>query len=131
MENITIDENGKLVRDKKEVANIFNDFFVKIVPILGINTEHEFRNATNISHNPTENAIYKHENHPSVIAIKNHMKVTNSSFSFQTVAKENTAKLTTNLDNKLKSMDIPTKLVKEFSCLFSSFVASNVIKCIN
>ena len=27
-------------------------------------------------------------------------------------------------------MDIPTKLVKEFGCLFSSFIASNVNKCI-
>ena len=108
------------LRDEKEVANIFNNFFVKVVPILGINTEHEFLNTTNISHNPIENAFYKYENHPSVIAIKNHMKGTNSSFSFQTVTKENTAKLITNLDNKLKSMDIPTKLVKEFSCLFSS-----------
>ena len=111
MENITLDENGKLVTDEKEVANIFNDFFVKIVSILGINTEHEYLNTTNISHNPIENAIYKYENHPSAIAIKNYMKGTNSSFSFQTVKKENTAKLITNLDNKLKSMDIPTKLV--------------------
>ena len=46
MENITLDKNGKLVRDEKEVTNIFNDFFVKIVPILGINTEHEFLNTT-------------------------------------------------------------------------------------
>ena len=127
MKNIALDENGKLVRDEKEVANIFNKFFVKILPILGINTEHGFLNTTNISHNPIENAVYKYENHPSVIAIKNHMKGTNSLSSFQTVTKENTAKLITNLDNKLKSMDIPTKLVKEFSCLFSSFVASNVI----
>ena len=115
----------------KQYANIFNDFFVKIVPILGINTEHEFLNTTNISHNPIENAIYKYETHPSVIATKNHMKGTDSSFSFQSVAKENTAKLITNLDNKLKSMDIPTELVKKFSCLFSSFIASNVIECIN
>ena len=28
-------------------------------------------------------------------------------------------------------MDIPTKLVKEFGCLFSSFIASNINKCIN
>ena len=28
-------------------------------------------------------------------------------------------------------MDIPTKLVKEFCCLFSNFIASNVNKCIN
>ena len=47
-----------------------------------------------------ENAIYKYENHPSVIAIKNHIKATNSSFSFQTVTKESTAKLIRNLDKK-------------------------------
>ena len=116
------DENGKLIRDEKEVANIFNDFFVNIVPNLGINTKHDVLNTTNISHNPTENVIYKYENHPSVLAIKNHMKGTNSSFSFQTVTKENTAKLTTNIDNKkaAQSIDIPSKLFKEFGCLFSS-----------
>ena len=61
------------------------------------------------------------------------MKGTNSSFFFQTVTKENTAKLTTNLDNKkaAQSMDIRTKLVKEFGWLFSSFIAFNVHKCIN
>ena len=64
--------------------------------------------------------------------MKKHMKGTNSLFSFQTVTKENTAKLKTNLGNKkaVQSTDIPNKLVKEFGCLFSSFIASNVNKCI-
>ena len=88
------------MRDEKEVANIFNEFFLNIVPNLGITTEHEFLNTTNISHNPIENAIYKYENHPTVIAIKNHMKETTFSFSFQTVTKKNTTKLITNLDTK-------------------------------
>ena len=100
VENITLDENGKLVRDEKEVANIFNYFFVNIVTNLGRNTEHDFLNTTNFSHNPIENAVYKYENHPSAIAIKKYMKGTNSSFSFQTVTKENIAKLITNLDIK-------------------------------
>ena len=65
VENITPDEKDKLVRNEKEVANIFNNFFVNIVPNLGINTEQDFLNTTNISYNPIENAIY------SVIAIKN------------------------------------------------------------
>ena len=82
MENITLDENDKLVRDEKEVSNIFNDFFVNIVLNLGINTEHDFLNTTNISYNPIENAVYKYEDHPSVIAIKKYMKGTNSSFFF-------------------------------------------------
>ena len=122
-----------MVRDEKEVATIFNDFFVNIVPNLKINSEYDFLNTTNISHNPIENAVYKYENHPSVIAIKKYMKGTNSSFSFQTVTKENIAKLITNLDIKkaVQSMDIPTKLVKEFCCLFSNLIASNVNKCIN
>ena len=47
------------------------------------------------------------------------MRGTNSSFSFQTVRKENTAKLITNLDNKkaVQSMDIPTKLAACFQVL--------------
>ena len=36
VESITLDENGKLVRDEKEVANIMM-LFVNIVPNLGIN----------------------------------------------------------------------------------------------
>ena len=131
VESIMLGEIGKLVTDKKKVANIFNDFFCKYSHDFRDKYRNEFLNTTNISHNPIENAIYKYENHPGAIAIKNHMKGTNSSFSFQTVTKQNTAKLIANLDNKLKSMDIPTKLVKNFSWLFSSFIASNVIKCIN
>ena len=71
-----------MVRNEKEVTNIFNDFFVNIVPNLGINTEHDFLNTTNTSHNSVENAIYKYENHPSVIVIKKHMKGTSCYFPF-------------------------------------------------
>ena len=53
-ENITLDENGKLVRDEKKVANIILEFFVNIVPNLGINTEHDFLNTANIYHKPNE-----------------------------------------------------------------------------
>ena len=106
VENITLDENGKLVRDEKELANIFNDFFVNTVSNLGLNTKYDFLNATNISHNRIENAIYKYENHPSVTAIKNHMKGNNSLLFFHTVTKETTAKLITNLENKKKLFNL-------------------------
>ena len=43
-----LDENGKLARDEKEVANVFKEFFVNIAPNLVINTEHDFLNTTNI-----------------------------------------------------------------------------------
>ena len=35
-ENIVISENGVLIKDEEEVANIFNNFFVSIVSNLGI-----------------------------------------------------------------------------------------------
>ena len=96
-----------------EVANMFNDFFTQMIFF-----------CLKFTHNPIENAIYKYENHLSVVAIKNYMKGTNSLFSFQTVTKENMAKLTTNLCNgkAVQSADIPSNLVKEFGCLFSSFI---------
>ena len=62
------------------------------------------------NYDPIENTVCQYENHPRIIAIKKHVKVTNSSFSFQTVTKENIAKLTTNLDIKkaVQSMHILT-----------------------
>ena len=61
------------------------------------------------------------------------MKGANSTFSVQTVAKENTTELSKNQDNKkaVQSTDIPTKLDKECGRLFSCFIASNFDKCIN
>ena len=92
--NITLDENDKLVRNEKQVLNIFNDFLLNIVPNLGINREHDFLNTANICYNPIKNSIYEYENNLSVIRY-------------------------------------PNKLVEEFGCLFSVFIASNVNKCLN
>ena len=46
-----------MIGDEKKVTNIFNDVFPNTVPNLGINTEHNLLNTTNISHNPIENAV--------------------------------------------------------------------------
>ena len=51
-ENIVLSENGKLIKDEEEVANIFNDFFVNVVPNLGIRTQYKFLNTTDNSQNP-------------------------------------------------------------------------------
>ena len=61
------------MKDKEEVGNIFNNFFVNIVPTLGIKTEHEVLNTTDNSQDPIENAICKYENHPSIIFAKKHI----------------------------------------------------------
>ena len=67
-------------KNQEEIANIFNDFFVNIVPNLGIKTQHEFLNTTDNSQDPIENAICKYENQPSIILIKKQMEGANSSF---------------------------------------------------
>ena len=89
-------------------------------------------NTTNISYNPIENAICKYENHPSVVAIKNIWKVLIPHFPFR-LTKENTAELIKNSDNlkAVQSTDIPNKLAEEFSCFYSSFIATNINKYIN
>ena len=56
-EHIALSENGALVNDEEEVAHIFNNFFVNIVPNLGITTQHEFLNTTDNSQDPIKNAI--------------------------------------------------------------------------
>ena len=113
-ENIVLSENGTLVKYQEEIANIFNYFFVNIVPNLGIKTQHEFSNTNHNSQDPIENAICKYENHSSIILIKKHMEGANSSFVFETVTKEKFEKLVTNLNIRkaVQSNDIPTKLVK-------------------
>ena len=70
-ETITLDENDKLVRK----SQTFWIFFCKYSPEFRDKYGTDFLNTTNISNNPIGNAIYKYENHPSVIAMKNIWKV--------------------------------------------------------
>ena len=91
VENIALSENGKLTKGKEEVANIFNDFFVNIVPNLGIWTQHEFLNTTDSSQNLIEDVICKNKDPPSIILIKKHTEETKSSI----VTKEKIEKLVT------------------------------------
>ena len=41
-EYITLEENGKNISNDKELARMFNELFLNIVPNLGINTNHRF-----------------------------------------------------------------------------------------
>ena len=88
VENIVLSENGVLIKNEEKVANIFNNFFVNIVPNLGIKTQHEFLNTTDNSKDPIENAICKYENKPSIILIKKNMQGASSSFVLETITKE-------------------------------------------
>ena len=81
-EYITLEENGKIITNDKELARIFNEFFVNIVANLGINTKHSFLINTDNENDPIEKAIAKCKNHSSIISIKKFMEISDSSFSF-------------------------------------------------
>ena len=132
IENNVLSENGVLIKDEEQVANIFNIFFVNIVANLGIKTQHESLNTTDNSQDPIENAICKYENHPSIILIKKHMEGEKSSFVFETVTKEKIETLITNVNIRkaVQSNDIPTKLVKGFGYFFSKYIAPSINRCI-
>ena len=131
-EYITLEENGKVISNDKELARIFNEFFVNTVPNLGINTNHSFLINTDNENDPIEKAIAKYKNHPSIISIKKFMENSDSSFSFQHVPKDKITKTIEMLDPKkvVQSKDIPTKLIKSFSGFFSDYIYINLNKCI-
>ena len=123
-ENIVLSENVKLIKDEQEIANIFNYFFVNIVPSLGIRPQHEFLNTTDNSQDPIQNAICKYENHRSIISHKEQMEGANSFFTFETLTKEKTEKLAANLNIRkaVHSNDIR----KGFGYLFSKYIATSL-----
>ena len=67
-------ENKKIVENQNEVANIFNDFFSKVVPLFQIPES-----------NNIDSSVMKYRRHPSITAIQDAYK--RSSFSFSTVEK--------------------------------------------
>ena len=73
-ENIALSKNGKCIKDEEEVVNIFDEFFLNIVPNLGVRAQHDFLNTTDRSRDPIENAICKYEDHPSIASIKKHVE---------------------------------------------------------
>ena len=131
-EYITLEENGKIISNDKELARIFNNFFVNKVLNLGINTNHSFLINTDNENDPIEKTIAKYNNHPSIISIKKFMENSDSSFSFQRVPKDKITKTIEMLDPKkvVQSNDISTKLIKTFSGFFSDYIYINLNKCI-
>ena len=131
-EYITLEENGKIISNDKELAKIFNEFFVNIFPNLGIKTNHSFLINTESENDPIEKAIAKYKNHPIIISIKSFMENSDSSFSFQHVPKDKITKTIKMLDPKkvVQSNDIPTKSIKSFIGFLSDYIYINLSKCI-
>ena len=74
-----------VISEDQVVAEIFNKFFINIVPNLKIPTNHNYDNGQVI------NALKKFRNHPSIVMIKNKRK-NGQCFSFGPVTYDDTLK---------------------------------------
>ena len=98
---ITLNEEEKLIKNEYEIANIFNTFFIEIAPNLGTKVDERYLcDARNIS-DPTEKAIQKYKNHPSISIIKKMVSTVdkNNTFSFKNIAADD-------VSQKIKRLDI-------------------------
>ena len=103
-----------------------------MVPSMGITNNHIFLRNTNTSDDALDKIIDKYKNHPSITSINKHMTISELSFTFQPVTKNQISNLTKHLNGKkaVQSTDIPTKLITEFCDFFSEFIYKIINYCI-
>ena len=83
--SVTLKENKKITENQNEVANIFNNYFSKVVSSLHVPESSNINPKSERVSCPTLKLIMKYSRYPSIIAIKYAYK--RSSFSFSTVDK--------------------------------------------
>ena len=128
VENNFSDELGEMIKNKVEFANIFNTYFVNVVPSISITNNHNFLSSTCTSDNPLEKIIAKYQNHLSITCINKHMANSEFNSTFQLVTKNQISKFIKLLNDKqaVQSIDIPIKLIKEFCEFFSGFTYKSI-----
>ena len=124
-------EDNNLVTDDKVLARTFNNFFVNVAATLGIKYEKLPSNYDDSNYNLDE-LIIRYNNHPSILAIKNKCKESNSTFSFKKDDKEQnfTAIKQLDFEKVSKSNDTSHSIIKEFSDIFG-FLAKNFSDCLD
>ena len=133
-DSIFLDESGEIIRNEVKVANVFNKYFVNMVPSMGITKNNNFLSTTDTSdtNDPLEKIIDKYKNHPSITCINKYMTNSELSFTFQLVTKNQISNLIKLFNDKkaVQSTDIPTKLIKKFCDFFSEFIYKSINHCI-
>ena len=123
-------EGNELITDDGKLAQTFNEYFVSIVPSLGITSFHE--NNDNVHNDNIDNIIIKFEGHPSIVAIKEQINKCNKTFTFQNASTDKAASIIKKLYSKkaAKSVYIPTEVMKEFGTFFAEFLSRNFNSCL-
>ena len=126
-EYISLYENNRIVNDKVQVANMFNDFFVSSADSIG-NPDHLSDNDM-ISH-----IINMYDSHASILEIKKHVNPLNlPPFDFVHVTKEDVYKELTRLNTKKATGadTLPPRLLQISAPVLAQPVASLLNKSID
>ncbi len=106
-DNITLQENGKVINDKSEICNVFNDYFVNVADDLG--------EPSSVSLNdPLDHICEVYDSHPSIRTIRENSPVTDRHFEFKCVTSEDIFKKLSGLKiNKAFGYDNqPPRMIK-------------------
>ena len=114
--------SGKIITENQAVAEVFNKFFINIVPNLKISTDHGYDKDFIVTDDQVTNAANKFRNHSSIIMIKNKTK-NDQNVSFGPVTYDDVLKIVNTLDIAKTSQqsDIPTKILKQNSEYFAEY----------
>ena len=120
-------ESCKIAKTAEVTAEVFNNFFGNIVKNLNISQYSDFDPIIEKVKDPTLKAILKYEKHPSILAIRTKCN-RNGAFSFKEVSfKEIETEIRLLKLNKASQYsDIPTKIIKENSDIFSNFICESI-----
>ena len=117
----------EITSDEEKVAEIFNNFFVNIVPNLKIPNNHNCDMDFQKTDDPVLNAINKYRYHSSIVMINSKIEP-ESIFSFTSVQYDDVLRKTKNLNvwKASQQSDIPTKILIESSKYFSLYFYENI-----
>ena len=133
--NIQLVEDGIIINDDKEIAEIFNDHYINIVenatgtaPSTVSNNTSQDQDRTNVNQ-----IIENYKNHPSIEKIRENVPENELEFTLPFATKEHINKIIKNLDtSKATGPDeIPAKLVKLVADVLDehlTFIINNDIK---
>ena len=110
-QSIRLNENGKIISDKKEVAEILNNYFMDAVENLEVNRYLPKIVMNDEGLDQIDKMVQKYQDHPSILKIKENVKV-EKTFEFENVDDDQIFKKIISLDPGKACMkdDIPAKL---------------------
>ena len=126
--NITIIENGNVTTEKKEVAEILNNYFIDAVQNLEIerlNSDENHIIHPEDTNDVIDDIVKKYKSHPSILKIKENVKL-ETKFKFNDITEDEIYSKITKIDPKKASMenDIPAKILIGSNDIVSSYLSN-------